>query len=473
MAGDALNATIEGFVTDLAFVDQSKNVSDMFPTSTANVAELSSNALSYFSSPASLVDKRIPTDRSVNWAAQTRPRVTIDEVVYPTFMATMASLPIETFNQLFRIVDKLIFNFRPNETHEEVEELLATGADTKNVYVAGSYTISSTIITDTVYVDGAAPKIVSVPAYATFDITVPSGATTKTYSVKFYASIASFLTNYSQSTIVEVIPPLPYAQLFDSSLSTSIDNIFATAATTAELSFTNLESRLRNTLVSGMKEFKAVLTDSSNTIAVPFNILYNGRTPTLFEIRNAIKNELLTSGIGDETTWKRRIPGVFVSGRFYVVPMWDYTFQKPDQKIFPNVLNFNSVLATTDRILSTLGYSNISENLDVISIYYNHMSATVVPDQSGAVDVKRLGEVLPDYQSFSSSDEQFAYMEETTQAFTRELNAVLAVATQAQTSNVYGPNTEGVLSFYSYTAGNYEVCVITKSCYETILESEQ
>jgi hypothetical protein len=473
MASGATNATIEGFVTDLAFTDQTKNVSDLFPGGTANVAELSSNALSYFGAPAAVVDKRPASERLVNWAAQTSSRIVVDEEVFSSFMGTMATLPVATISKLFAITDKLLFNYLPSESHATVETFLTTNAATKDIYVPGTFSVSSRIVSDSVYVDGAPVKSVSVPSYAAFDITVPSGATTKTYQLKLYAGIEAFLTSYSQSIIAEVIPPLPYDKLFGESLRTATDNIFTTASLTAQLSYNNIQARLKNTSVSGMFEFRAVLADTNNTLGVPFNILYKGRVPTLFEIRTAIKQRLLDSGVSDEAGWKKRIPGVFVSGRFYVVPLWDKTFSKPDQQIFPNVLRFDDVAKTADKILSTVGYADITEFMDVITAYYNRMSAAVVPDLSGVVDIKRLSEIIPDYQSYSVSDAEFAYMQDNTKAFVRELNQVLAIATEGSTSSVYGPNTEGLLSFYSFTAGTYEVCVITRSSYETILESEQ
>lgn len=474
MASGASNATIEGFVTDLAFTDQTKNTSDLFPSSTANVAELSSNALSYFSTPTAIIDKRTPTDRAVNWAAQTRPRIVVDHDVFDTFTATIAALPLASLNQLFSIVDKVLFNYLPTDTPAGLETFLTSNVSTKDVYVAGSLSVSTRIVTDNVYVDGAAPKQISVPAFVAFDVLVPSGSTTKTYSLKLYASISAWLSGYSQSVIAEVIPPLPYEKLLNESIHTATDNIFSTATLSATLSFNTVEARLKSTVVSGMFEFRAVLQDSSNTVGVPFNILYKGRVPTLFEIRNAVKQKLLNSGVGDETAWKKRIPGVFVSGRFYVVPFWDNTYAKPDQLLFPNVIGFNDMSSITSQILSTLGYSDVRDYMDIISIYYNHMTASVIPDLSGSFTVKRLSDIVPDYQSYSASDEQFGYMQDTTKAFVRDLNTVLSIASSTTpVSAVYGPNTEGALSFYSYTAGNYEICVITKSCYQAILESVQ
>ena len=46
------------------------------------------------------------------------------------------------------------------------------------------------------------------------------------------------------------------------------------------------------------------------------------------------------------------------------------------------------------------------------------------------------------------------------------------VESGAATSTLYTPITENLLTFYSLTIQTYEICVITKLCYETILGLE-
>jgi hypothetical protein len=127
----------------------------------------------------------------------------------------------------------------------------------------------------------------------------------------------------------------------------------------------------------------------------------------------------------------------------------------------------------TNKILGSLGYGDNSPFIDVFQIYYNRMQATAIPDRSGSVGISQLRTLIPDYQDYSPNDEQYAYMAELSQSFARELNLILAVDSKAATSDIYTVNVEGVLSFYSFTMGSYEVCVITKQCYETVLESTQ
>jgi hypothetical protein len=225
--------------------------------------------------------------------------------------------------------------------------------------------------------------------------------------------------------------------------------------------------------VSGITSYPAVLTDSAeNTVSIPFNVLYKGRSPTLTEIRNAIKADLLASGVGNEAGWEARIPGVFVAGRFYVIPYWDLTFDKADQDIFPSILDYTKIGENANKILETTGFGDIREHMNILPVYYNKMSVASVPDLTGVVDIQMLTALIPDYQSFSPQDENFAYMEEATRSFAQQLNHILAIDTGTQSSStIYVPITENLLTFYSFVVEKYEICVITKLCYITIMES--
>jgi hypothetical protein len=467
------SVTIEGFVSDLAFVDRSKSINGILVDEGNKVASLTSRALSYFTEPAAFADRREPAARSINWTATTSPQLIIDEQVFESFVSVVNALPSSVPIGFFKLIDKLFFKYNPADTKASIESFLKADADIAAIYTAGSYKASSTILTDTVYLEGNTTRSIQVPAFITFEMTLPSGTSRRPFYVKLYTSVEAWLLTYNSSTIVKVIPPLPYEKIFNDNLRNTSDNIFATASLTTMLTYTSTQYLLGPVQISGIVEYKAVVTDGLYAVTVPFNIIYKGRPPTLFEIRTALKNDLLASGVASEQNWRKRIPGVFVTGRFYVVPLWDKTFTKPDQQLFPRILPYKSYMDVADTILSSLGYGDVSKYMDVLSLYYNRMSAIAIPDMSGLIDVAPLSSVIPDYQDYSPSDEQYAYMQEMSRQFASEINTVMTVDSGAKQTDVYGPNTEGLLSFYSFTIGSYEICVISKLCYDTIVGSTQ
>lgn len=473
MAGNSQSVTIEGFVTDNAFVDHSKNINDIYVDDGINVGALTIKALSYFGKPAVFEDKRPAANRVVNWSPTSSPHLVIDENVFTNFVTTVNALSNPAPAGFFKIIDRLLFYYHASFSHSDIEAYLVGDGDIASVYVPGSFTQSTTLLTDTVYLVNGTTQQVTVPSYINFSITLPTGSTITTFVLKLYTSVAAWLTQYNYSTIVKVVNPLPYDQIFSAPLITTTANVFATATVTAQLSYGTTSALLGSVSVSGVEEYKAIITDGTNTTSIPFNILYKGRRPTQFEIRNAIKQALLTSRVGNEISWKARIPGVFVSGRFYVIPFYDQTVTKPDQVIFPRVAKLSTFTTLTNKIMTPLGYGDASDYIDIIGVYYNRMTASIVPDISGTVGISHISTLIADYQDYSPTDEQFSYMLPLTQSFARNLNTMLAIDAGAQTSSSYLPNTEGLLSFYTYTMGDYEICVITSACYTAIMESTQ
>lgn len=473
MATESQVVTIEGFVTDLAFLDRSKVISDVFTPAIGQVATLTPKVLTYFSEPATFDDRRAASTRTVNWSPTTSARVVFDKVPFSNFLNVLNNISVSAGAGFFKILDKLFFNYSPTNTRETLETYLTSDIDIGPIYVPDSFSLSQTLVSDTVYVDNASTKQVSVPSFLDITLKLTSGSTTVNYVLKLYASAEAWLNSYSISTVVKVIPALPYQKLYDASLVNSIDNIFSTASLTATLSRTTTQSLIGSVPVSGYTEYKAILVSGTNKVSVPFNLLYRGRKPTLFQIRNAIKQELADSGVGTMDGWKLRIPGVFVEGRFYVVPLWDEIYTKPDQKIFPNVMKYNTILSKTNKILSSLGYGNLATYLNVLTAYYNRMTLTAIPDLTGDVKLYHLSELIPDYQNCAPTDEQFAYMFNKSQDFSRDLNLILAVDSGVSSSTVFTPNTEGAITFYNFTVDSYEICVITKECYTSIMESIQ
>lgn len=466
--------TIEAFLVDPAFTDHSKAINGFLVDEAGKVAALTPKALSYFSQPAAFSDKRTPSSRITNWFPETSPSMVVDENVYSGFVNAVNALTTPMSNGYFKLVDKLLFNYDPDVSKADLEQSLLDDVDIASIYVPGSFVLSATIVEGDIYYLSGTVDTVEVPSFATFSISLPSGSGTTDYVITLFTSVEAWLTGYDVSTIVKVVPPLPYERIYNASLVNTIDNVFSTAALTATLSYNTTHALLGSVTVSGITEYNAVLVDEAgNTASIPFNILYKGRSPTLSEIREAIRNELLNSGVGTEEGWEARIPGVFVAGRFYIVPYWDETFTKPDQVLFPSILGYTTLGTKVNKILESTAFGDIRSHADIFPVYYNRMTMAAVPDLTGVVDIQHLSAVVPDYQSYAPDEENFSYMAEMTRTFALQLNQILAIDVGALPPGIFTPITENLLTFYSFVVGKYEMCVITKLCYETIMESTQ
>lgn len=463
---------VEGFVIDQAFVDQTKAINGILLDNSVNIGSLTQKALSYFNTPDIFPDTRTASTRVVNWVASTQPKVVIDSTSFSDFVTTINALSSPITVGLFKLIDRLAFKYNSATAHSVIETYLTTDTDVSPIYVAGSFEIATRVLTDTVYLSPGITNSVSVPAFIRFSITVPSGSTTKQYDLTLFLASDEFITGYSESTIAAIVPPLPYSTIYSSSLVSTTDNVFSTGSLSANLSYNTSKVILGTTPVSGMVEYSVILTDlASNTVPIPFNILYKGREPTGLEIRTAIKNAVLNSGIGDEAGWRARIPGLFVLGRFYIIPFWDKTYTKPNQILYPSIHDIATLISVPNTILQSLGHGDVSSYTDIFTAYFQKMTLAAVPDLSGTLTISHLNTLIPDYQDYSSVEDNYVYMNTTTKNFSQNVNNILSLIVNNGTSSQYHITNENVLSFYSFTLGEYEMCVITKLCYDTIMES--
>lgn len=468
------SSVIEGFVVDPAFTDASKTISGVLTDESVKVAALNSKALSYFNKPAKYPDTRLPETRQVNWTAETLANLVFDEQLFSHFVEVVNDLETPVTNGVFKLIDKIFFRHTVGKTPAELEAELVNDADIANIYVPNSLEMATQVVNDSVYYSSGTAVTVGVPVQAKFSLTLPVGQTEEVFVLRIFAHVPTWLTGYNFSTIAKVIPPLPYAQLYSASLVNSNDSIFNTSKVTATLAFSTQQTLLGTVSVSGITEFNAVLVDlAGNTVSVPFNIIFKGRTPTLPEIRAAIREELLNSGVGTQEGWEQRIPGVFVAGRFYLVPFWDLTFQKPNSVIYPSINSHTVLGQKVNQILESTGFGDVRPVTDIVSVYFDRMTVAAVPDMTGVVDIVQLAEVIPDYQNFTPEEENFAYMGALAKSFSTEINRILAIDARDLDPGVYIPITENLLEFYSFVVDRYELCVITKLCYTTIMESVQ
>ena len=468
MPANAQQIPVEGFISDLAFVNRNSHINGILDSTTSMVGSLNPKALSYFNTPSELIDTRPPASRTVGWSATTSSKLTVDSTSYGNFVTTINNLGTSISTGFFKIVDALMFDSSANRTQAQLEAFITADPDMSAIYTPGTLSVSTNVIQAPVY--GTSVSTVPVPSFIGFTISVLSGSTVESYAFTLFTSVSAFLTGYTPSTIVSVVFPLTFVQMYEDPLLTSTGNIFSTSSATSSLAFNTTQALLGTIQVSGMIEFIMTLTDSSaNTAPIPINILYKGNTPTQQEIRLAIQAKLNASGVGTVSGWQARVPGIYVSGRFYIIPLWSDTLTKADEIIYPSIQPITNFTNVTNKILSSLGLGDLTSNTDVFPTFFNKMYVTAVPDLSGATTPTHLSLVLPDYQDYNTQDANFGYMTLNSQAFANNLNAILALDYSNASSSAYTAANENDLTFYSFAVDNYEMCVITRTCYNAIM----
>lgn len=470
MPAQSITVPVEAFIVEDAFSNRTNTINGLPEYSPGLLGSLDSRGMSYFNIRSEYNDRRAPNTRDVNWTATSSPKFMVDQASFSSFVNTINGLSSNINLGFFKIIDRLLFKYSSSATLSQIETYLTTDEDTSEIYIPDSFSISTQILTGTLYNISGTPTV-PVPTFARFTIAILSGSTIINYDIKIYVGLAAFLTNYSISTITAVIPPLSYDDLYSDSLIIQNNNIFTTANLTASLSYNTTKPLLDNITITGMSHFNAVLRDNfGNSTTIPFNILYKGQKPTQENMRDAIRAAVLGSNIGNEAGWKLRIPSLFILGRYYIIPLWDKTYTKPDQLIYPNIFKLSDLKFVGNKVLETLGEGDISPNLELLSLYYNKIAAISLPDPHGGDPVPPLITIFPDYQDYSTSEENFQYMESSTRLFAQTLNTLIADELN-NNPTLQTPSEEGVLLFYTFEVAEYEMCVITKDNYLALMES--
>jgi hypothetical protein len=235
--------------------------------------------------------------------------------------------PTDLFDQLsnddlikFFNVLEMIYTAN-GDSRDTINYSLASGALTKDVYVADTLALSRTSVTGTIYnVDDVTPTMtISLVTYFDFHIKL---ADQDEEIFRVWLDRASFLADYPLATINNVVLPCDKIYILDPTKVSGAIEMMIKANTS---SFADLDQSIETEDHSGfMTYFTKYLTKSpSATQMLPFGVLYQGAKPSSLEIREAIRNDLLKGGIADASVWESILPDLFVTAQFYIIPVWD------------------------------------------------------------------------------------------------------------------------------------------------------
>lgn len=464
-----MSTPVYAFVWDRSFINPENDFTSLLDK--GGIGRLTQNGLSFFNELEVLKDTRTASERDISFVTNYTSSLMVDNFFFSTFTSDVDNLTSEQIGYIFAIIDAVFF--KTPITQSDVETYLTTTTGLKSLYVAQSLSYSIDEVTDTVYpTDNTTGTSFTTYPSATLTLSLPTGTTTTEYQITFFIQNAYWIANYPESNILGVSPPLSYSDLLNLPLNTTNSNILATATNTVDLNYTTLSPDLGSESVSGYLKFNVRVIDQANNVTViaPFLIVYKGNTPNIPQIRNAIKKAVVNSGVGTIPEWKARIPELFILATIYLIPLYDVVTQLPNQNLYPSLVDISTAINRTDIVAPTLGLSYISDNLEIVSANYEGimMCSIGLPLENGSPP-QTLLEMNPTYQNTGSQDPVFQNMADVTQQFCLMLSECLAVAFGNTTSTTYFPQTSDKLTYVSFESQQYEYCVITKECYQTLL----
>lgn len=460
------NSTIiQGFLYDFDFVNNTSITSPVLEPGSIGV--LSLYGISYFANPQEIIDPRTSRGTNLNATFNHPARVIIDETIFPSFISDMSAVwDLADRQNLFALLDYLFFAYNSNNTPLEIEQYLGENIPQ---YIANSYVLSNSISTATIYTSTPTVEI-SVPNYITFEYKTISGSQ---YTLKIFADCNTFTSQYPYSTIAVVVPPLPIQELYTLDIVNGNANIFSTSTTVSTLSQQTLQTYIQSGKYSSyISQNIAIFDTNGNSTTVQFNLLYNGNTPSPLAVRTAILNLVVNSGVGTSAGWKARMPSLFVSELFRLIPLWEYITNQISSNIYRNIIPYTILTQDATTILFDIPSNFILVNSNVMMSYYDNIFLVAVPDTQNTSTRLNLINEHPTYQAVAPTNPAFNYQAQLTQEFSSLLASALSYAAGNPNNNAklsLFTATGDTRTYVTFSVGDVEYYVITQASYMNVI----
>ena len=367
--------------------------------------------------------------------------------------------------RLFNIIERIYLQQNlPNST---IEHQLTLDSQ-YNGYVAESFGHSDNESTIKLFNHSRISINATIRDYISFDFTVDDSTTVSFY---IWISSDSFGSNYPYTTITGVVAPYDLDTLTTISvlvskpaiamLQDSSNYIFTQAQLTAKLVKDHSGVCIFNT--------KYVL-DATKSVTIPFALPYCGaKEPTSLECRKTIREYLKENTVLDEEALKSLFPELYISARFYLVPLWDYYEEFTDGVVFTSVNNIGKLVNTAAKCFKGTDDEFRNKYLEYVENGYTKMPIIAMPDELNN-KLFSIREMYPTYQDYSTTAVGWRYMTADAQEFAGKLTRCLRILkgelTSAEFINTYVDN----IQYLSFTSGEAEFLIMTEKSYNSLIQ---
>ncbi len=287
-------------------------------------------------------------------------------------------------------------------------------------------------------------------------------------SFKIWMNRAKFAADYPLSTISKVILPCDHSYLLNPS---KFANIVETIIKSNEFSFSELSTDITTGDHSGLLTYKTKYNVSSTTVKLmPFGILYKGAVPSSLDIREAIRTKLIGYGTAPAEVWESLFPDLFVTGQFFIVPVWDNVSVRTDRVMYPSICNIKKLKNILPGIFPNLPPNFVEDHQEVFTCAHSEIFLLSIPDPLNANQFSLLA-VHPTYQFYSPQNQTHAYMEPKSKDFSIRLNRCMAVLAGETVLEEFVENKFDDRRYLSFVSYGIEYHILFKEDYLTYVES--
>lgn len=444
-----------GFLTDTMFKQDS--LLEYGNSSLPPVCYLDDNIENYFNNRLSIKDPR--AERNVPaYVGEIRLHIDQDQIGTDTIFTTITS---DDIGKVFSMFEKIYT--AGAETQDALEADLESDPEFSLFYVPGTLRLGR------VYVDTNVPEGSPAPVTMVDYFIVEVVFNEVNTSFKVWMNRAQFAADYPISTISKVILPCDHSYLLSPS---SFANIVDVIVKSNEFSFGELGNDITNSDHSGLLTFKTKYNVSSTSVTMmPFGILYKGAAPSSLSIREAIRTKLVGYGTAPEAVWESLFPDLFVTGQFFIVPVWDNVSVRTDRTLFPSIIPIKKIQGLLQKLYPSLPDNFVEDNQELFTCAQSEIFLLALPDQLNADAFSLLG-LHPTYQFYSPQNQSHSYMEPKSKDFSIRLNRCMAVLSGDTVLEEFVENIFDDQRYLSFVSYGIEYHVLFKEDYLAFVETD-
>lgn len=373
------------------------------------------------------------------------------------------SVTQEVFNQLFNLIEAAYLT--QNATSASLNTLFTGNGITYGAYVPGSLEISQDTTESTIDLITGSTVEVNIRKWIYFKYTLAGNALPVEF--KLWLDEEAFMHDYPISTIVK---PIVYAADIAKFLNPDFVNI-VNAMTNGGATTINLAAQAMSIDDhTGMELYysKYITSASATQEPMPFGVPYKGAVPTSDALREAIRDDLVDSGLASYNEWKEVFPDLFVDGSFFLVPFYDNTYVNGGVTLDQDILKIYTGMGKVSALFPDENSASLYQKLEALN-----SSATGIPIMAFASEnndsgARSLQAVHPTYMAIDGTNALFDLMEPVTQEFSQHLSHVLAILLGKEVQDPSDPYYEtryGTNKFLSFVDGYLEYHVLKPESY--------
>lgn len=291
----------------------------------------------------------------------------------------------------------------------------------------------------------------------------------------------AFLESYPLSTITDVILPCKKQYLYE--LLDHFKTVSQFTEDTSEYYRSRMDEIVRANDHTGVVNFTTNYyaypdTQPTNTFRMTFGCVYKGAVPSLDEIKERLRQEILAiDPTISEEMWRKKLPGLIADRQFFLIPVYDNVWR--DDPLDPDEVSHRKGIfdltrnATLIRKCLSADYVEQLQYVQIVSPKYSKYPMLCVPHLDNPSTARLISNLYPDYIGLRAGEvdpEEGDISKEsvTTQDFTNLLNSTLADAAANRNGAKVNdfPQTDKLFCHFTPRDGS-TYYIITKRSFET------